>query len=64
MPVLPEGTVVTVQRNCADYIVTEYGVARLRGKTLRQRAEALISIAHPDFRDELWNAARKRFWPD
>jgi len=39
--------------------VTEFGVAYLHGKTLRQRAEALIAIAHPDFRDELAEAARK-----
>ncbi len=63
MPCLPEGSTVTIQRNLADYIVTEYGVARLKGKSLRQRAEALISIAHPDFRPELENAAKKRFWP-
>jgi 4-hydroxybutyrate CoA-transferase len=63
VPVLPEGTVVTIQRNCVDYVVTEYGIARLRGKTLRQRAEALISIAHPDFRDELSEVAKERFWP-
>lgn len=63
MPVLPEGTVVTVQRNCADYIVTEYGIAHLKGKTLRQRAQALISVAHPDFRSELTKAAKERFWP-
>ncbi len=37
----------------ADYVITEYGVARLWGKTLRKRAEELISIAHPDFRSEL-----------
>ncbi len=43
----------TIPRVSADVVVTEYGVARLRGKTLRQRAEALRSIAHPDFRDHL-----------
>ena len=63
MPVLPEGTIVTIQRNCADYIVTEYGIAHLKGKTLRQRAQELISIAHPDFRDALAKTARERFWP-
>ncbi|MGE0681615.1 MAG: acetyl-CoA hydrolase/transferase family protein [Candidatus Binatia bacterium] len=47
------GGIVTTPRFCTDYIVTEYGVARLRGKDLRARAEALIAIAHPDFRDEL-----------
>jgi len=44
---------VTTPRYCTDYVVTEYGIARLRGKDLFQRAEALIAIAHPDFRDEL-----------
>lgn len=62
MPVLPEGTTVTIQRNLADYIATEFGVARLKGKSFRQRAEALIKIAHPDFRPELEKAAGKRFW--
>lgn len=47
MPVLPEGTMVTIQRNCADYIVTGYGITHLKGKTLRQRAQELIFIAHP-----------------
>lgn len=48
-----KGTVVTTPRYLADTAVTEFGVAPLRGKTLRQRAEALIAIAHPDFRDRL-----------
>jgi 4-hydroxybutyrate CoA-transferase len=47
------GSVVTTPRFCTDYIVTEYGVARMKGKDLRARAEALIAIAHPNFRDEL-----------
>lgn len=50
---LTEGAVVTTPRFCTDYIVTEYGVARMKGKDLRARAEALIAIAHPDFRPEL-----------
>jgi 4-hydroxybutyrate CoA-transferase len=50
---LGEGAVVSTPRYCTDYVVTEYGVARLKGKTIRQRAEALIAIAHPDFRDAL-----------
>ncbi|WP_231717148.1 acetyl-CoA hydrolase/transferase C-terminal domain-containing protein [Desulfosarcina ovata] len=40
-------------------MVTEYGVAKLRGKSMRQRALALIDIAHPDFRDELRHAAKQ-----
>jgi len=48
-----QGAIVTTPRYCTDYVVTEYGIARLRGKDLFQRAEALIAIAHPDFRDEL-----------
>jgi itaconate CoA-transferase len=51
------GGPVTTPRNDVRYIVTEYGVADLRGKTLGERAEALIAIAHPDFRDELTRAA-------
>ncbi|MEE9278502.1 MAG: acetyl-CoA hydrolase/transferase C-terminal domain-containing protein, partial [Dehalococcoidia bacterium] len=47
------GQIVTVPRELADTVVTEYGIARLLGKSVRQRAEELISIAHPDFRAEL-----------
>ncbi len=53
VPRFDAGAVVTTPRYCTDYVVTEYGVARLRGKDLLQRAEALTAIAHPDFRDEL-----------
>lgn len=60
-PVLAPGTFVTIQRNAADYVVTEYGIAKLRGKTLRQRAAELIAIAHPDFRAELKTEAQKMF---
>ena len=45
-----------------QYVVTEYGVADLAGKTLRERAEAMASIAHPDFRDELMRYAREKFY--
>jgi 4-hydroxybutyrate CoA-transferase len=54
---LPEGSGVTTTRNDVHYIVTEYGVASLYGKTIRQRACELIKIAHPKFRDELTEAA-------
>jgi len=64
VPALPQGTIVTIQRNCADCIVTEYGIAHLKGKTRRQRAEELIAVAHPEFRAELREAARKAFYPD
>ncbi|NLA26965.1 MAG: acetyl-CoA hydrolase/transferase family protein, partial [Firmicutes bacterium] len=50
---LSEGAGVTTTRNDIHYVVTEYGIADLRGKSFRQRAEALITIAHPDFRCEL-----------
>lgn len=63
MPHLPEGTAITLQRNIADLVVTEYGVAKLRNKTIRQRCEELIAVAHPDFRAELKRAARKLYWP-
>ncbi|MCX8073895.1 MAG: hypothetical protein N3C12_15880 [Candidatus Binatia bacterium] len=59
----PPGTVVTVPRTFVDYVVTEYGIANLQGRTQRERAEALIEIAHPTFRDELRDYARRTFWP-
>jgi acyl-CoA hydrolase len=59
VPTLTPGTHVTTGKNDINYVVTEYGVAQLRGKSARQRAEELISIAHPDFRAELRQAAAK-----
>jgi len=64
VPLLKEGTIVTIQRNCADIIVTEFGIARLRGLSVRKRTEQLIAIAHPDFRAELKREATKLYWPD
>ena len=58
-PTLTPGAVVSISRNLADIVVTEYGVAYMRGRSVRERAEALIAIAHPDFRDELRFEARK-----
>lgn len=63
VPVLEPGTIVTVPRTLSDMVVTEYGVARLRGKTQRERAQALIQIAHPDFRAELEKEAKRLYWP-
>ena len=59
VPTLTPGTHVTTGKNDVNYVVTEYGVAQLRGKSARQRAEALIGIAHPDFRAELRQAAKR-----
>ena len=53
LPVLPEGAVVTLTRSNTHFVATEYGAVCLRGLTVPQRAKALISIAHPDFRDWL-----------
>lgn len=55
---LPAQAVVTTPRHLAGVVITEFGAADLRGLTVRERAEALIAIAHPDFRDELTVAAR------
>jgi 4-hydroxybutyrate CoA-transferase len=63
VPQFEPGTVATVPRQYADYMVTEFGIAKLMGKSLRERAEELISIAHPDFRAELRKEAQKLFWP-
>ena len=57
---LTPGAVVTTSKNDVDYIVTEYGVAHLRGEPLSRRAQQLIAIAHPNFRDELRFEAKKR----
>ena len=50
---LTEGAMVSITRNVVDNIVTEYGVAPMRGRTMRQRVQNLITVAHPDFREEL-----------
>ncbi len=59
VPVLPEGTAVTLHRSNTDYVVTEHGSVRLTGLTVKERTKALISIAHPDFRAELTEKAEK-----
>ena len=61
VPYLAEGAAVTTTRNDVDYVVTEYGIAPLKGRSLRKRAEALIAIAHPDFRESLTEEFFKRF---
>jgi 4-hydroxybutyrate CoA-transferase len=61
VPFLDQGAAVTTNRNDVSYLVTEYGVAYMNGKTLRQRAKALINIAHPDFRPMLQEEYEKRF---
>lgn len=61
VPFLDEGAAVTTSRNDIDYVITEYGIAHLKGKTLRSRAKALIAIAHPDFRPGLIEEFEKRF---
>ena len=57
-PRLTEGSVVTTLKNTIDHVVTEYGVAELRGRSIRERTLALIDIAHPKFRDELLAEAK------
>ena len=61
VPTLKQGAGVVTSRGDVDYIVTEYGAVNLWGKTIQERAKALISIAHPKFRDELTEYARKVF---
>lgn len=58
---LDDYSAVTTSRNDIDYVVTEYGVAYLKGKTLRERSKALIKIAHPDFREELIKYHNEKF---
>jgi acetyl-CoA hydrolase len=61
VPTLKQGAGVVTSRGDVDYIVTEYGAVNLWGKTIQERAKALISIAHPKFRDELTKYAKEVF---
>ena len=58
---LPTGSVVSTPRHQVDVIITEFGVAELHGRTIRERSRALAEIAHPQFRDELRSEAER--WP-
>ena len=58
VPMLKQGAGVVTTRNHIHYVVTEYGIADLYGKTIRQRANNLIKIAHPRFREDLYREAR------
>jgi len=64
VPVLPEGTAVTLHRSNTDYVVTEFGSARLTGLTIKERTKALISIAHPDFHESLTRKAKEMGYID
>jgi len=59
VPTLKTGAGVITTRNHVHYIVTEFGVANLYGKTIRERAQALINVSHPDFKEELTEQARE-----
>jgi 4-hydroxybutyrate CoA-transferase len=61
-PVLTTGAGVVTSRGLTHYVVTEFGVASLHGKTIRERAEALIQIAHPDFRNQLYDYCERTRW--
>ena len=61
VPFIPGGSTVSAPRGVVEYVATEYGVARLAGLSLGERAQAMISIAHPDFREELSRYARENF---
>jgi len=58
MPMLDAGSVVTSQRGFVHYVVTEYGIATLKGKSIRERIEELVAVAHPDYRSELRSEAK------
>ena len=61
VPFLAHGSAVTTSRNDVDYVITEYGIAKLKGKTLKERARALIEIAHPNFKEMLESEFYTRF---
>jgi acyl-CoA hydrolase len=62
VPMLNPGAGVVTSRGLIRYVVTEYGVAYLHGKTIRERAQALIDISHPKFREELYQFCEKTKW--
>ena len=62
VPTLDPGAGVVTSRGAVHYVVTEYGVAYLHGRSIRQRAEALIQIAHPDFRQQLYDYCERTKW--
>ena len=61
LPFIPGGATVSAPRTMVQYVATEYGVAKLSGLSLRERAEAMIAVAHPDFREELAKYAAENF---
>jgi acyl-CoA hydrolase len=61
-PMLSPGAGVVTSRGLIRYVVTEYGVAYLHGKTIRERAKSLIEIAHPKFRQELYEYCETTKW--
>ena len=62
VPYITEGGGVVTSRGDVHYVVTEWGIASLRGKSIRERALELIQVAHPDFRDALLREVRKHYW--
>ncbi len=64
VPYIDHGAAVTTSRCDADYIVTEYGIAKMKGVPIKERARRLINIAHPDFRDTLKVKFKERFNDD
>jgi len=63
VPTLKPGAITSLSRNDVDYVVTEYGVAALKGTTVKERVQRLIAIAHPDYREELAAKAKElQFW--
>ena len=61
LPFIPGGATVSAPRTMIQHVATEYGIAKLSGLSLRERAEAMISVAHPDFREELSKYAAENF---
>ena len=61
VPKITDYSAVATTRNDVNYVVTEYGIAQLKGKTMKERARALINIAHPNFREDLAKEYEKRF---